>query len=143
MAQGKRRATKAASIWWATHFILVMERIKPKKTGPRYFVWENVYLVRARSSAEARRNGDRLGRSEVIPDATLRWNGSPARLAYGGVRKVISCAEGLDRPTDGLGGDVATIRDGDEATYSTFLIPDLASLRRLIRGDPVSLVYEK
>ncbi len=143
MMSRARRTRKANTIWYAVHFILVMEHIKRKKSGPRYLVYENVYLVRARTGAEARRKGDAIGRREVIDDDTLRWNGSPARCVYGGIRKVISCAENVHRPTDGLGGDVHTIQVGDEATYSVFAVPDRASLRRLVRGAPASVVYQE
>lgn len=138
-----RRIRKARPIWWAVHFILVMEHIKRKKSGPRYLVYENVYLVRARTGTEAHRKGEVIARQEVIPDDSLRWNGSPARWVYGGIRKVISCAENTRRPSDGAGGDVHALQDGDEATYSAFTVSDRASLRRLVRGDSATVVYEE
>jgi hypothetical protein len=117
-----------------------MEHRKRKKLGPRYFAYENVYLVRAKSSAEARTKGETVGRAEAVDDDSLRWNGSPARYAFGGVRKVVSCAAATKRPGDGL---VRVFRDGDEATYSGFIVQDAAALRKLVRGKPVALVYEE
>jgi hypothetical protein len=138
MARGARRRNGA--IWYAVHFILVIEHIKRKKRGPRCIAYENVYLVQARSPAEARRKGERLGHGEVTNDDTLQWNGSPARYVYGGIRKIISCSAHFSRPGDGL---VRVLRDGDEASYSMYVVPDSASLRRLIDGGAVNLRYEE
>jgi hypothetical protein len=134
-----RRAQRAgkARIWYAVHFILVIEHVTKRKRWPRYFAYENVYLVRARTPAEARRKGEVRGRGEVIEDETLRWDRSPARYVYGGVRKVISCEANVPRPGDG----VRVIGDGDEATYSVFIVPNRAALRRLVSGESVTLEY--
>jgi hypothetical protein len=127
-------------IWYAAHFILVIEHLKRRKRWPRYLVHENVYLVRARTHAEARRKGEALGRAEVIEDDSLRWDGSPARLVYGGIRKTISCHANLRPRKDGL---VRVIRDGDEATYSVFVVRDRTSLRQLVAGKPVVVDYQE
>ena len=99
---------------------------------------ENVYLVRARSPAEALRKGIALGKEAAKPDDTLRWNGAPARHVVAGTRKVISCASNVKRPGDGF---VREIGDGDEATYSLFVVRDRARLRRLVQGKPVEIEY--
>jgi hypothetical protein len=86
MTKAKRpHMTRAReAIWYAVHFILVIEHLKRRKRWPRNLAYENVYLVRARTPADARRKGEALGRAEVIEDESLRWDRSPAPSSTAG-----------------------------------------------------------
>jgi hypothetical protein len=48
MARAQRQSKL---IWFAVHYVLVVERVKRRKRGPHYLAYENVLLVRARTSA--------------------------------------------------------------------------------------------
>lgn len=139
MAVGKNRA-RSRGIWFAGHVVLYFDE------GPRhqetFVVWENVYLILARTRREAAKKAEKLGRAECVEQA-LTVDGKPARLAFGGVRKVISCAANPMAKDGALTSDVPLLYSGLEATFSQFVVRSKKDLRSLIAGRPTNLAYEK
>jgi hypothetical protein len=108
-----------------------------------FVVWENVYLILARSPREAAKKAELLGRAECVEQGALRVNGKQARLAFGGVRKVISCAANPMAKDGALTSNVPHLYSGVEATFSQFLVRGRKKLRSLIAGRPTSIDYEE
>jgi hypothetical protein len=106
-------------------------------------VWENVYLIFARNSREAAKKAEKLGRAQCVEDDTLTVDGKPARLAFGGVRKVISCAANPMAKDGVLTSDVPVMYSGVEATFSEFLVRGRKKLRSLVAGRPTAIDYQK
>src|SRR5436305_8483556 len=77
------------SRWYAAHAILYFRTHQKQR---EFEVWENIYLVRARSPEEARRGAAHFARVASGNDGgDLRVNGKPATLILGGIRKVVEC----------------------------------------------------
>lgn len=124
--------------WYAAHVVLYHEL----REGPQeeYPVMENVYLVHAVNEDEAFAKAERRGHSACVEDESLTVEGRPARLVFGGVRKLISCAT----PTESSGPSTAeAIEDGVEATYSFLRVSSRKELDDLIKGEPVQVLYEE
>ena len=125
------------SIWFAVSAVQALER----REVPRYFVYENVYLVRATTAKNARRRGEAFARAEVEGEAGIvNWDGRPGKLSFVGIRKVVECAADPSRSGP---SDVTRVYDGVEATYSCFLLRTKRELSRFISGKPVAVVYEE
>jgi hypothetical protein len=124
--------------WYAAHVVLYHEF----REGPQeeYPVMENVYLVHAGTEDEAFAKAEKRGRSDCVEDESLTVNGRPARLVFGGVRKLISCAAAPESPGPST---VETIEDGVEATYSFLVVSSRKELDALIKGEPVQVLYEE
>ena len=122
--------------WYAASVIMYV-RLKSgrQRTFP---VDENVFLVSARSFEDARERAEELGRAAEGQEG-LRWNGRPAEMVFGGVRKVVSCAADPAVPGE---SEVIKLYDGVEATYSSFLVKGRSELEALIQGKPAAVLYE-
>lgn len=68
--------------------------------------------------------------AEGDSSGTFFREGHPARWVFAGIRKVITC-------------DRETPEDGAEVTWSQFKLRGEEELRKLVAGEPVSLVYEE
>ncbi|HEX5751224.1 MAG TPA: DUF4288 domain-containing protein [Archangium sp.] len=124
--------------WYAASVVMYFQL----KDEPQddFYIWENVYLIDAPDSAEARRKAEYFGRlEEGDDDGTLTWNGRPAKQVYGGIRKLLTCAPSLTSRT----GDSETIEDGTEATFSAFMVSSRKELEAFIRGESVQVTYEE
>ncbi len=131
---------KHGNLWFAGHVVLYFEQARRRQAT--FVVWENVYLILARNSREAAKKAELLGRAEC-GQGDLEVHGRPARLAFGGVRKVISCAAN-PRANDGvLTSNVPHMYSGVEATFSQFVVRGRKKLRSLIAGRPTKVDYEK
>lgn len=130
------KGRSSTGAWYAVSVILAMQRRKK----PKFLAFENVYLVHATSSAEARKKGAALGRAEARAQEGLTWNGEPAHMVFGGVRKTVSCAANPALPGDGY---VVRLHDGAEATFSRFLVDGTAEYRKLLAGKPAKVIYEE
>jgi hypothetical protein len=73
----------------------------------------------------------RAKEDEGDSQGTLTYDGHPAELRFAGVRKIISVSQNVDGP----------LANGDELTFSEFIVPDEDSLRRLASGDSVQVEY--
>jgi hypothetical protein len=119
-------------MWYAAHTILYFEMTDPAEQDG-YAVYENLFLIQAETPDQARAKAEVFARRDEGDDrGSLRINGQPGRLGYGGSRKVVSVAH--ERSDGQLGA-------GDELTYSEFFVVDRASLDRLISGKDVELLY--
>src|SRR5437764_2537396 len=86
--------------WFAAHVIMwVKYTDHEQKTYP---LWENVVLIKARSTEEASAKAEAYGQRKAGKGkATFTWAGKPATWVFGGVRKVTECDDSNDRPDDG------------------------------------------
>jgi hypothetical protein len=117
--------------WYAAHAIMYFQLTD----GPQdqFKVYENVFLIRADSPDEAQNKARALAcREEVDNDLSLRVGDRPARLVFGSIRKVVAVAH--EGPDGQLG-------DGDEVTYSEFVVADREALDRLIGAEDVEILY--
>ena len=117
--------------WYAAHAIMYFQLTD----GPqdRFQVCENVFLVQANTPDEAGAKARVFARRDEGDDrGSLRVGDRPARRVFGSIRKVVSVAH--EGPDGQLG-------DGDEVTYSEFVVADRAALDRLIRAEDVEVLY--
>jgi len=128
-------------VWYAAHAVLYFEDRKRRQS--EYVVWENVYLIRARSAREASRRAENIGRKECVDDPSLRVNGRPTRLVFGGVRKIVACANSPYMKRGSVQSAVTAMREEVEATYSSFVLRNRRDLRDLISGKAVTVRYEE
>ncbi len=127
--------TRRKKIWYAASVILVVRLAKGRQSS--FPVWENVYLINAPDEESAKKRAEELGRAE---QQDLELNGRHARLEFGGVRKLISCASD---PASSNESTVVKLYDGVEASYSSFLVRGERALKALASGGRVSIVYEE
>jgi hypothetical protein len=118
-------------IWYAAHIIMFAEF----KDGvqDKYPVMENVVLIHAKTEEEAFAKAEAIGKEdEGDSDGTFKWEERPARLVFGGIRKLIECVDEEQQPADGT-----------EVTYSFIEVANKESLDKIVRGDPVQVLYEE
>ncbi|HYO53670.1 DUF4288 domain-containing protein [Archangium sp.] len=128
--------------WYAASVIEYVELIDEPQE--EYSVWENVYLFHADDADAAQALAEKHGHeSSAGASEGMTFNGKPARLVFGGVRKLISCAPNPFPFKPGASPEVETIENGVEATYSSFLVSSKADLDALVRGEPVRVLYEE
>ncbi len=119
--------------WYAAHAVVYFELTD----GPQdcFQVYENVLLIQAETPDEAWEKAAVVARQdEDDGSGGLRVGGRPARCVFGGIRKVVTVLRQGDGPDGQLG-------DGDELTYSEFVVADRQALDRLISGQEVELLY--
>ena len=117
--------------WYAAHSIIYFQMTDGQQD--EFQVYENVFLVHADTPDEAWAKARKFARRDEGDDSeSLRVGDRPARRVYGGIRKVVSVCH--ERPDGQLG-------DGDEVTYSEFVLTDRAALEKLIGGEDVDLLY--
>lgn len=117
--------------WYAAHAIVYFQLTDGPQDG--FQVYENVFLVQADTPDQAwDKAREFTRRDEGDSSGSLRVGDRPARLVFGGIRKVVSVLH--ERADDQFG-------DGDEVTYSEFVLADRAALDKLIRAEEVELLY--
>jgi hypothetical protein len=117
--------------WFAAHAIMYFELTDGPQDG--YQVYEIIFLVRAETPEEGYAKARELARRDEGDDrSSLRLGNRPARLVFGGIRKLVSV---LHEHSDGQ------IGDGDEITYSELVVPDRKALQRLIADEDVDVEY--
>jgi hypothetical protein len=117
--------------WFAAHVILSVEW----KDGvqPHVPVWENIYLVQAADAITALARAKERGIQQVAEeDPSFTWDKRPAKWVYRGVRKVVECGDGQNAP-----------EDGDELSYSEFIVTNEEDVLKLAKGAPVSVQYDE
>ncbi|WP_157758568.1 DUF4288 domain-containing protein [Cystobacter fuscus] len=127
-----------AKTWYAASVVLFF-RLKSGRQR-KFTVWENVYLIAARTPAEALARAEERGRQATDPQDEITWNGKPAEIVFGGIRKLITCAADPILSNQAL---VTRLHDGVEATYSSFTVNSKAELDALIRGESVAVLYDE
>jgi hypothetical protein len=112
--------------WYAAHLIVYFKRRKgPQK---RFLVWENIVLIRAKSSDEAYEKAEQLGREDAaVDDKSTHIGGHPCRVVFAGVRKVTLCQDQDTRPTDGT-----------EVSYNELVVRSEAAIEKLVAGKSVT-----
>ncbi len=132
----KRPAKTHSAIWYAVHAVQVFERRK----APRFKVFENVYLVKARSPSEAKRQGAAYARVEARQSGSFEMDGQVGCLRFAGIRKVVWCAS---NPATLQPPEVDEMHNGTEATFLKFSLESKRDLTRFLAGRPVSVVREE
>jgi hypothetical protein len=121
--------------WYAASIIIVTKLRAGVQTD--FPVSEDVYLVEADTADEALQKAKTIGASSVIDDPSLTLGGQPARDYFAGVRKLITVMNPFpDEP------DRGRPYEGTEVTYSRFTLENESDIDKLVRGEPVSVVYE-
>lgn len=138
MAARKTRARRRG-LWFAAHVVLYFDERRRRQAT--FVAWENVYLIFARNVRQAAKKAEQLGRAECVEDAGLTVNGRPARMVFGGVRKVLWCAANPAAQDGLLVPQVPVMYSGVEATFSEFVVRGRKQLRALIAGRPTRLDY--
>lgn len=117
--------------WYTAHAIMYFQLTD----GPQdsFQVHENVFLVEADTPDEACSKARELARrDEGDSQRSLRVGDRSAALVFGSIRKVVAvCHKGPD----------GQLGDGDEVTYSEFVVADRAALDRLIGAEDVEVLY--
>jgi hypothetical protein len=99
----------------------------------KYPIWENVILIKAESDEEALEKAKKRGRAdEGDSDGTYFYEDRAATMVFGGVRKVIKTQDSQNRPGDGT-----------EITYSQMMVDNEEALRKLVGGEPITVLYEE
>jgi len=124
-------------IWYAAHAVMYFKTGKNQRI---FLLFENVYLVKARSPTEVRRIATRLARAGVSRDGSDRVNGKPATCEFGGIRKIIEC---MGDATTFRPAEVRVVHQGMEATYSIYTVRGRKALRAFARGDAVDVAYQE
>ena len=117
--------------WFAAHAIMYFQLTD----GPQdnFQVYENVFIVQAGSPDEARTKARDLARREEGDcNGSLRAGDRPARMVFGSIRQVVAVSH---ERADGQ------IGDGDEITYSEFVVADRAGLDKLLAAENVEVLY--
>jgi hypothetical protein len=117
--------------WYAAHAIVYFQF----KEGPQdgYLVWENVYLVRAEDPQQAYALAEGYARAdEGDSQGSLKIDDRPARLVFGGIRKLVTVSHV---------GPGETLASGDELTYSEYQVATPEALRRLIDDEDAEVLY--
>jgi hypothetical protein len=117
--------------WYAAHSVIYFQLTDGPQDG--FQVYENVFLIRADTPDQAWTKARKFARRDEGDDnGSLKVGDRPARRVFGSIRKVVSVSH--ERSDDQLG-------DGDEVTYSEFVLADRAALDRLIGAKDVELLY--
>ena len=124
--------------WYAAHVIMYI-RYKDVADQAEYPVYENVYLLAAENEDRAWEQAEKMGMLWAgAGNGSLLWNDHPAVQVFGGVRKIIECANTPENPAT----DNRPVH-GSELTYSQFVVRGDKALRHLIEGGSVVLTYEE
>jgi hypothetical protein len=131
--------------WYAAHIISYIRFLDGVQD--KYPIYENVVLLEADSTDQAYEEAKRIGK-EDYDDTTdgsegLFWEERPAVWVFAGVRKLIECqdtASTMTEQPDRIGNSPI---HGTEVTYSQMELADEEALTKLIKGDPVTLLYEE
>ena len=103
--------------WHVAHIIMYV-RYKDVADQAEYPVYENLSLLEAENADRAWEAAEEAGKvQEGDCDGTLVWNDHPAVLVFGGVRKVIACAQAPEHLAPGN-----RPVHGSELTYSQFTV---------------------
>ncbi len=115
--------------WYAAHIVTWLKlREATQSTFP---IRENIVLVCAMSSDEALEKAEKKAHEDEIIDDSQTWDDKPADWIFAGVRKLIECLPPEKQPSDGT-----------EVTYSEMTVDSEDTLRKLVNGDAIAVIYE-
>ncbi len=115
--------------WYAAHAIMVIKF----KNGVqnKYPFWENIFLVKADSVDEAFEKAEtRARQDEGDSQGSFTHEGRPASWVFGGLRRLVTCVNSEEQPTDGT-----------EITYSEMEVSNETDFAKLINGELVTVWY--
>jgi len=115
--------------WYAAHAIMVVKF----KDGiqDKYPLWENIFLVKADSTAEALAKAEtRARQDEGDSQGSFTHEGRPATWVFGGLRRLVTCLDAEEQPTDGT-----------EITYAEMEVTTETDFYKLINGEAVMVWY--
>jgi len=116
--------------WYAAHAIMYV-KVKDGRQD-KYPFWENIILIEAETDDQAFQKAEARARDdEGDSQGTLTYQGRPANLVFAGIRRLVSCTDPLDQPTDGT-----------EITYLEMEIESEDCFTKLLNGEPVQVRYE-
>ncbi len=131
--------------WYAAHIIAYIKFLDGVQD--KYPVWENVVLLETDSVDQAYEEAERIGKEDYDDTAEgsgdLLWDERPGVWVFAGVRKLIECqdtASTMVKLPDRVRNSPV---HGTEVTYSQFEVADEEGLTKLVKGDPVTLLYEE
>jgi hypothetical protein len=121
--------------WYAAHIISHFEfQDHAKREIP---VYEDIVLIEANSDDQARAKAEQYLTENYQTDRPTpstqsdTWNGHPGIWVVDGIRKIIEAEAPYQRS------------EGIEISYSQYLCPDSDTVRALVNGESVSLIYEE
>jgi hypothetical protein len=112
--------------WFAVHTVITVQRVD--QLGP-ISIYENIFLVQAANSSQAKLEGERLVKPEVDSDDDLTIDGFPAKRTFAGIRKVVNVSN--PEPLD-LDNDRPV--SGTEITYSEFEVDTEDDVIKFVSG---------
>jgi hypothetical protein len=98
----------------------------------RFTILENIYLIEAKDSKEAWEKAQQWGERETVDDPTLRVDDQPATMLFAGIRKIVTVSHWEEE---------GKLRHGDEISYSEFEVFSEDDVKRLAKGEQVTIEY--
>lgn len=115
-------------MWYTAHAVVVL-RLK-EGAQDEFRVWENIFLVKAESEEEALKKAEIRSREDEGEDG-LTLDGQPAEFVFLGLRKLVRCVDGENRPTDGT-----------EVTYNTLFFANQQALDDFVAGKEACATFD-
>ncbi len=116
--------------WYAAHAIMYVKF----KDGlqDKYPCWENIILIEAKTADEAFQKAEARAREdEGDSQGTFTHQGRPASWVFAGIRRLVSCTDPLDQPTDGT-----------EITYLEMEVEREDCFTQFLNGKLAQVLYE-
>lgn len=123
-------------MWYAAHALFYFELIDQSQDS--FLVHENVYVINAADSDEARAKAEIIARAneDSGADGHLELNEKKASYLFAGIRKIIE-AETTPLP------ERAALASGQELTYSVLEVDTFDEVLALARGEMVNVLYRE
>ena len=120
--------------WYAAHII---ESIKPmNKKSDNILIYENIVLIEADDEKKALRKAKEYAKKSIGGDETLHIGNEPAIASFAGIRKLIA----ISNPSP-LKQDEDAPTSGTEISYSRYSVKSERDLKKLAKGDPITVEY--
>lgn len=116
--------------WYLAHTIFFVKLVEGKQD--EFPVWENVFLVRAKSSDVAFIKADRIAKKYEKSAKEMFYDEKPAFMLYKGIRKLVGTENELLE---------VVLKDGEEITYSHFEVKTEKDVERLVNGEEVNILH--
>lgn len=118
--------------WWCAHCVYKFVPVGRKKKTDWIYVWEDVYLVHARSEKLAWARAKKIAKQNEDLSGTMRnGEGTRQKIVLAGIRNLISCSP----PIEIREVDEETLRSGTEATYMELIFRNNLELNKYLVGD--------
>lgn len=126
--------------WYAAHAIFYYQYKNDYQD--RYYVYENIYLIEADQIEYVYEKVNQIAKLHEGDDyGTLVYDGKPACLVFGGIRKIIQCQQEPINDGVNVSGKDTKPQNGTEITYSLLLVRNKKQLKKLIEGSPAKILY--